>query len=140
MIADGKTGKAVGMEAAWDVFGVVAMGESHAKLPVAVKDFVGQVKETPPESTLKALYEQYKSFEPAPSRQLPGFKEPRSVRIEYVSASPDDPFYREQARQQVKLLAGPLPKKVLPWSNPFSRASAVQRSKRKPSTCISCTQ
>jgi hypothetical protein len=40
VIADGKTGKAVGMEAAWDVFGVVAMGESHAKLPEAIKDAV----------------------------------------------------------------------------------------------------
>jgi hypothetical protein len=40
VIADGKTGKAVGMEASWDIFGTVAMGESHAKLPVAIKDAV----------------------------------------------------------------------------------------------------
>ncbi len=40
MIADGKTGKGVGMEASWDKFGVVAMGESHPKLPHAVKDAV----------------------------------------------------------------------------------------------------
>ena len=29
VIADGKTGKAVGMEASWDVFSVVQMGETH---------------------------------------------------------------------------------------------------------------
>src|SRR5262249_26520524 len=40
VIADGKTGKAVGMEASWDSFGVVAMGESHPKLPKAIKDAV----------------------------------------------------------------------------------------------------
>jgi len=40
VIADGKTGKAVGMEASWNDFGVVAMGESHAKLPTAIKDAV----------------------------------------------------------------------------------------------------
>lgn len=40
VIADGKTGKGVGMEASWDQFGVVAMGESHSKLPHAVKDSV----------------------------------------------------------------------------------------------------
>ena len=40
VIADGKTGKAVGMEASWDVFRTVAMGETHAKLPVAIKDAV----------------------------------------------------------------------------------------------------
>src|SRR5206468_9258655 len=40
VIADGKTGKAIGMEASWNGFGVVAMGESHAKLPTAIKDAV----------------------------------------------------------------------------------------------------
>jgi isopenicillin-N N-acyltransferase like protein len=40
VIADGETGKAVGMEGSWDVFGTIAMGESHPKLPNAVKDAV----------------------------------------------------------------------------------------------------
>jgi hypothetical protein len=40
VVADGKSGKAVGMEAAWNVFGVVAMGESHPRLPHAFKDAV----------------------------------------------------------------------------------------------------
>jgi hypothetical protein len=40
VIADGKTGRAVGMEASWDVCGTVAMGQSHARLPVAIKDAV----------------------------------------------------------------------------------------------------
>ena len=40
MIADGKTGKAVGMEACWNVFGVIGMGESHPRLPHAIKDAV----------------------------------------------------------------------------------------------------
>jgi isopenicillin-N N-acyltransferase-like protein len=40
VIADGKTGKGVGMEASWNTFGVVAMGETHPRLPHAVKDAV----------------------------------------------------------------------------------------------------
>jgi hypothetical protein len=40
VVADGKTGKGVGMEACWDRFSVVAMGESHPRLPHAVKDAV----------------------------------------------------------------------------------------------------
>ena len=40
VIADGETGKAVGMEAAWNAFRTVGMGESHDKLPVAIKDAV----------------------------------------------------------------------------------------------------
>jgi len=40
VIADGKTGQGVGVEASWDTFGVVKMGESHPRLPHAVKDAV----------------------------------------------------------------------------------------------------
>lgn len=40
VMADGETGKAVGMEASWNVFDVVAMGSSHPKLPSAIKDAV----------------------------------------------------------------------------------------------------
>jgi hypothetical protein len=40
VIADGDTGQAAGLEASWDVFGVVRMGEAHPRLPHAVKDAV----------------------------------------------------------------------------------------------------
>ncbi len=40
VIADGKTGKGVGMVGSWDRFETIAMGERHERLPVAVKDAV----------------------------------------------------------------------------------------------------
>ncbi len=40
VIADGKTGQGVGMEASWDKFTVVKMGEANERLPHAVKDAV----------------------------------------------------------------------------------------------------
>ncbi len=40
VLADGETGKAVGMEGSWNVFQTIAMGESHPKLPNAIKDAV----------------------------------------------------------------------------------------------------
>lgn len=40
VIADGKSGKAVGMEAHWDRFGIIRMGETHPRLPHAVPDAV----------------------------------------------------------------------------------------------------
>lgn len=40
VIADGKSGKAVGMEASWHAFYTIGMGEAHARLPHAVKDAV----------------------------------------------------------------------------------------------------
>lgn len=40
VIADGKSGKAVGMEASWHTFKVLGMGEAHPRLPHAVADAV----------------------------------------------------------------------------------------------------
>lgn len=71
-----------------------------AMLPVPVQRFVEQVKDAPSEATLEKLYAQYKAFEPAPDRELPGFKEPRRVRVETVSAKADSAFYKDAARAQ----------------------------------------
>jgi isopenicillin-N N-acyltransferase-like protein len=40
VIADGETGRAVGMEASWHGFGTIGMGEAHPRLPDAVPDCV----------------------------------------------------------------------------------------------------
>jgi isopenicillin-N N-acyltransferase-like protein len=40
VIADGKSGAAVGLEASWDKFGVLRMGEPEPRLPHAIKDAV----------------------------------------------------------------------------------------------------
>ena len=40
VIADGKSGKGVGMEASWNAFAVIRMGESEPRLPHPVKDGV----------------------------------------------------------------------------------------------------
>jgi isopenicillin-N N-acyltransferase like protein len=40
VIADGKTGKGLGVAATWKDFTTVAMGEAHPRLPTAVKDAV----------------------------------------------------------------------------------------------------
>jgi isopenicillin-N N-acyltransferase-like protein len=40
VIADGKSGKGVGMEASWNAFTVIEMGASHPRLPHAVNDAV----------------------------------------------------------------------------------------------------
>ena len=40
VVADGETGKAAAMEACWNVFSVIGMGESHPRLPQAIKDGV----------------------------------------------------------------------------------------------------
>lgn len=83
-----------------------------AVLPIPVKRFVDQIKEAPPESILKTLYEQYKGEEPDPSKPGPAFKEPRRVRVETVSARSDSPFYQDAAR--AKALTAPAARLTAP--------------------------
>src|SRR5262249_47869934 len=45
-------------------------------------------------------YEEGREREPAPHAREPAFKEPRRIAVEYVSASPEDAFYRETAQKQ----------------------------------------
>jgi hypothetical protein len=91
-------------------------------LPVPAEKFLDQVTEAPSDRELHARYEMFRSKEPAPASRDPGFKEPRRILVEYVMASPDDPFYRDEARKQARLLGGPLPPPNRPWSDPRFRA------------------
>ncbi len=72
-------------------------------LSLSVADFVSKVKSTPSEEELRNRYERYKEQEPSSTSREPGFKEPRRITVEYVSASPDDAFYRDAARSQALL-------------------------------------
>jgi hypothetical protein len=80
-------------------------------LPVPVQKYVGEVKGVPSEIELRNLFSHYRDQEPQPDRREPGFKEPRRFAIEYVSANPESPWYRQKAsriRRHIELLADPL--------------------------------
>jgi hypothetical protein len=68
-------------------------------LPVPVQKFIPEVKDQPSEPELQALFEKYKDEEYDPSKDTPGFKQPRRLRLEWISASPDSEYYRKQAQQ-----------------------------------------
>jgi hypothetical protein len=69
-------------------------------LDVPVSAFLDKVKGSPTEKELRSRYERYREVEPNPASREPGFKEPRRVAVEYVSASSNDAHYRELARKQ----------------------------------------
>lgn len=73
-------------------------------LPLAVKDFVDKVQTSPTETDLRNLYERYKNDEPSPTRRQPGFKEPRRIKLDYLSYRPDGPFARKLAAKAIELL------------------------------------
>ena len=68
-------------------------------LTVPVESFIDQVKSTPSEDDLKKLFDKYKNDEAAPERAEPGFKEPRRIQVEWVSATPDTGYYQNAAKQ-----------------------------------------
>jgi hypothetical protein len=80
-----------------------------ALLPVPVDKFVGQVAEKPTEVELKRLFNQYKEQEPSPEREKPGFKEPRRVKIEWLSGSADSLYYQKVATLDLDLTRALLP-------------------------------
>lgn len=73
-------------------------------LPIAVKNFVDQVPAKPTETDLRNLYDRYKNDEPSPMRRQPGFKEPRRIKLDYVSYRPEGPFARKLASKASELL------------------------------------
>jgi hypothetical protein len=81
----------------YEFFKNVRTESSVALLPFPVKDFVPLVKETPTEEQLKELFEKYKDKEYRPDSPTPGFKQPRRVTVEWVSARPDSPHYKRAA-------------------------------------------
>lgn len=68
-----------------------------AMLALPVSNFQAKVTAQPSEKELARLFEKYQDQEPVPERDAPGFKEPRRVKVEYVTASADSPFYQAAA-------------------------------------------
>ena len=66
-------------------------------LAVPASSFATLVTETPSDKDVKRLYDERKDYEPDPSKEDPGFKDPRKVKIEWVSATGEEPYYKKAA-------------------------------------------
>ncbi|MGH7168879.1 MAG: hypothetical protein ACRELG_01190, partial [Gemmataceae bacterium] len=77
---------------------------SVSMLPIAVESFVDKVQARPTERDLRNLHERYKNDEASPTRRQPGFKEPRRIKLEYLSYRPEGPFARKLATKAIELL------------------------------------
>ena len=70
-------------------------------LPIPVSKFIDKVKDKPTEAELTKLFDQYKSIEFHPQSETPGFKQPRRLKVEWIGAKADSPFYRKEARKWI---------------------------------------
>ena len=66
-----------------------------AFLPIPVQAFTDKVTVAPDGGELDKLYNQYRSKVPDPNSPTPGFKEPRRIRIETITARTDSDYYKE---------------------------------------------
>src|SRR5262249_39543799 len=58
---------------------------TFSMLEVKAEAFLDQVKEQPTKAELNAFFAKYRGELPDPSRERPGFKEPRRVKLEFVA-------------------------------------------------------
>src|SRR5260370_20714269 len=93
----------------WEYYRTNRTELSLKLLPVPVQKIVPEVKDKPSEAELQALFEKYKDEEYAPNKDTPGFKQPRRIKLEWVSASPDSDTYRKQAQQWLLSLVAATP-------------------------------
>jgi hypothetical protein len=75
------------------------------EVPVEDPEIQAEVKGQPSASELLYRFNKYKDQEPDPGRREPGFKKPRQIAIQYVSASPEDPYYKKKATEDAQELA-----------------------------------
>ncbi len=68
-------------------------------MALPVEKFVGKVTAAPSDEEARTLYNRYKEIEPTPDREKPAFKEPRRVRLEWVAANADAPYYAKKSAE-----------------------------------------
>jgi hypothetical protein len=97
----------------------------YAVVSVPVDNYLAEVKGEPTEAELRELFAKHRVQEPNPTLERPGFKEPRKLKLEWLQAKGDEPFYQNAAKEALPkaelqarlsgLLASPIgPSGVLP--------------------------
>jgi hypothetical protein len=71
-------------------------------LSLNVDDYLAKVTDKPTETEIKALYDKYKNIEWQPTSETPGFKEPKRVKLEYVSGKAGSAIFRKAGAEQAK--------------------------------------
>ncbi len=72
-------------------------------ITVPVENYLPKVQGTPTESELREIFNKHKNDVPDPRLARPGLKEPRKLKLEWLKATGDEPFYKQAAAEGVKL-------------------------------------
>jgi hypothetical protein len=77
---------------------------NYAVISVPVANFVDKVVGEPTVQELNDLFKRYKNDEPSPERELPGLKEPRKLKFEWLEVKGDEPYFKERAKEYLPKL------------------------------------
>ncbi|HVK17923.1 MAG TPA: hypothetical protein VM533_13325 [Fimbriiglobus sp.] len=72
-------------------------------LTVPVENYVSRVQGTPTETELRDIFNKHKNDVPNPTLARPGLKEPRKLKLEWLEAAGNEPYYKQAAAEGVKL-------------------------------------
>jgi hypothetical protein len=86
----------------WNYFDDVRTAIRVGMLPVKVEDYVSKVTAQPSEGELKELFDKYKKDEPSPFSENPGFKDPKRVKLQWISGKADTPYFRKLGIEEGK--------------------------------------
>lgn len=87
----------------YDYFRDKTSPTTYEVLAVPAANFVARVTAEPTEEEVRKLYDEHKDREPDPGREEPGFRDPRKVKVEWVAATGEEPYYRNLAAEALRL-------------------------------------
>jgi hypothetical protein len=90
----------------WDIFKQKRSQYDIALVPVPVEKFLNQVSE-PTDGELQVFFDDFKKTPYDPSSPKPGFMIPAQVKVEWISADPESPYYKGLAQTVTTLEALP---------------------------------
>lgn len=76
-----------------------------AFLPVPVGNFVEKVQGQPNDEELLHTFDAYKDDEPRPNSRVPGFKQPRRIKVQFAHADADGAYFKKAAAERARLLS-----------------------------------
>ena len=72
-------------------------------ITVPTENYLSRVQGSPTEAELREIFNKYKNDVPDPRLARPGLKEPRKLKLEWLEATGNEPFYKQAAADGIKL-------------------------------------
>lgn len=76
---------------------------TYTAMAVPAENFLNKVTATPTDAELRDLFDKYKNAEPDPTRETPGFREPRKLKVQWLEVKGDEPYFKKLGDEAFKL-------------------------------------